>query len=125
AAALVSENKSLCFPASVDSIPTCENTEDHVSMGLIAARKTRTVIENAEKIIAIELLNAFQAVHFRAPFHKEMGQGTQAVFDFMNETNGISFVSEDRILAPLIQKTLELVTRGSITELLQSSPGLQ
>ncbi len=125
AAALVSENKSLCFPASVDSIPTCENTEDHVSMGLIAARKTRTVIENAEKIIAIELLNAFQGIHFRAPFHQELGEGSQSVFNYLRDTDGIQFVTEDRILAPLIQKTLDLVTTGSIVSLLESGPGLQ
>ncbi|MBU1243860.1 aromatic amino acid lyase [Myxococcota bacterium] len=109
AAALVSENKCQCFPASVDSIPTCENTEDHVSMGLIAARKTRTVIENVEKIIAIEFLTAFQALHFRSPFHKELGAGTQIIFDEMEQNPNIFFVEEDRILAPLIFAVLKMV----------------
>jgi histidine ammonia-lyase len=116
AAALVSENKTLCFPASVDSIPTCENTEDHVSMGLIAARKTRSIIENAEKIIAIEFLTAFQGIHFRKPFNKELGIGTQAVFDLMENTQDIEFVKKDRILAPMISKTLELVCSRTILE---------
>lgn len=114
AAALVSENKSQCFPASVDSIPTCENTEDHVSMGLIAARKTRTVLENTEKIIAIELLNSFQGLHFRYPFNRELGKGNQIVFDLMEQTKGIEFVSEDRILAPLISTILSLVKSNEI-----------
>jgi len=118
AAALVSENKCQCFPASVDSIPTCENTEDHVSMGLIAARKTRTVIENVEKIIAIELLTAFQALHFRKPFHKELGAGTQILFDLMESNPGIFFVEEDRILAPLIFAVLKMVrTRQLVSAL--------
>lgn len=118
AAALVSENKSQCFPASVDSIPTCENTEDHVSMGLIAARKTRTVIENVEKIIAIEFLTAFQALHFRKPFQKELGCGTQILFDALEANPNIFFVEEDRILAPLIFAVLEMVrTRRLIAAL--------
>jgi len=118
AAALVSENKCQCFPASVDSIPTCENTEDHVSMGLIAARKTRTVIENVEKIIAIELLTSFQALHFRKPFHKELGAGTQVIFDLMEQNPSIFFVEEDRILAPLIFAVLKMVrTRALVSAL--------
>ncbi len=118
AAALVSENKCQCFPASVDSIPTCENTEDHVSMGLIAARKTRTVIENVEKIIAIELLTAFQAMHFRKPFHKELGAGTQIIFDEMEQNPNIFFVEEDRILAPLIFAVLKMVRTRQIVSAL-------
>src|SRR6266496_142269 len=65
AAALVSENKGLCHPASVDSIPTSANSEDHVSMGTIAARKARKVIDNVTNIMAIELLCATEALSFR------------------------------------------------------------
>lgn len=65
AAALVSENKGLCHPASVDSIPTSANSEDHVSMGTIAARKARKVIDNVRNILAIELLCATEALSFR------------------------------------------------------------
>lgn len=65
AAALVSENKGLCHPASVDSIPTSANSEDHVSMGTIAARKARKVIKNVRNILAIELLCATEALSFR------------------------------------------------------------
>ena len=65
AAALVSENKGLCHPASVDSIPTSANSEDHVSMGTIAARKARKVVDNVRNILAIELLCATEALSFR------------------------------------------------------------
>lgn len=67
AAALVSENKVLCHPASVDSIPTSANSEDHVSMGTIAARKAAEVLDNVQTVIAIELLTAAHALSFRAP----------------------------------------------------------
>jgi len=66
-AALVSENKSLCFPSSADSIPTGMGQEDHVSMGSISGRKCLEVIDNLEKIIAIELLHSSQALEFRRP----------------------------------------------------------
>ncbi|MHA1987986.1 MAG: histidine ammonia-lyase, partial [Promethearchaeota archaeon] len=66
-AALTSENKSLCFPASADSIPTGGGQEDHVSMGSISARKTLKIVENLEKILAVELLCAAQAFDFRRP----------------------------------------------------------
>ena len=124
AAALVSENKSQCFPASVDSIPTCENTEDHVSMGLIAARKTRTVIENVEKIIAIEFLTAYQALHFRKPFHKELGRGTQILFDALEANPNVFFVEEDRILAPLIFAVLDMVRTRKLIDALEGKVSL-
>lgn len=66
-AALVSENKSLCFPSSADSIPTGMGQEDHVSMGSISARKCLEVINNLEKILAVELLHSAQALEFRRP----------------------------------------------------------
>lgn len=67
AAALVSENKVLCHPASVDSIPSCANTEDHVSMGTIAARKALEVVGNVQSVLAIELVCASQGLRFREP----------------------------------------------------------
>jgi histidine ammonia-lyase len=77
AAALASENKTLCFPASVDSIPTSAGQEDHVSMAPIAARKARAVLANVARIVACELIAGAQAVEFRAPLAP--GSGTQAV----------------------------------------------
>lgn len=67
AASLVSENKVLCHPASIDSIPTSANKEDHVSMGTIAARHTLEVVDNVKKVLAIELLSAAQALEFLKP----------------------------------------------------------
>jgi histidine ammonia-lyase len=67
AAALVSENKSLAFPASVDSIPTSAGQEDHVSMAPIAARKAGTIARNAAGVVAIELITASQGVDYHAP----------------------------------------------------------
>jgi histidine ammonia-lyase len=69
AASLVSESKILSSPASVDSIPTSANREDHVSMGSIAARKAEGILENLQKIIAIELLWGAQALEFSNPQH--------------------------------------------------------
>ena len=73
AAALVSENKSLCHPASVDSIPTSAGQEDHVSMGNASGLKAWQVIANAERAVAIELLAAAQAVEFLAPLEPGIG----------------------------------------------------
>jgi len=66
-AALVTENKSLCFPPSADSIPTSLGQEDHVSMGSISARKFNQILGNVESILAIELMYAAQAMEFRRP----------------------------------------------------------
>jgi histidine ammonia-lyase len=78
AASLVSENKVLCHPASVDSIPTCANTEDHVSMGTIAARKAAEVIRNVRKVVAIEILAANQGLRFRLPLASSRSFGQPA-----------------------------------------------
>jgi histidine ammonia-lyase len=73
AAALVSENKVLCHPASVDSIPTSLGQEDHVSMGSISALKLLTVLHNVERVLAVEMLTATQALDFRAPLKPGLG----------------------------------------------------
>jgi histidine ammonia-lyase len=73
AAAIVSENKQLCTPASIDSISSSNNQEDHVSMGANAATKCYRVINNVEKVLAIELLIAAQALEFRKPLHSSPG----------------------------------------------------
>ena len=67
AAGIVSENKQLCTPSSVDSIPSSNNQEDHVSMGANGATKCKRVVDNVEKILAIELITAAQAIDFRRP----------------------------------------------------------
>ena len=73
AAALVSENKILCHPASVDSIPTSLGQEDHVSMGSVSAFKLLTVLKNVERILAVELLTSAQALDFRHAFSPGYG----------------------------------------------------
>ena len=78
AAALVSQNKVLCHPASVDSIPTCLGQEDHVSMGSIAALKLLEVLDNVEKVLAIEALTAAQALDYRRPLAAGQGRRSRA-----------------------------------------------
>lgn len=94
-AALVTENKTLCFPASADSIPTSLGQEDHVSMGSISGRKLNRVLDNLEFILAIELLSACQAIEFRRPLK------SSAVLEFAHDhvRKFVSFAEEDRIFA--------------------------
>ena len=79
AAALVSENKVLCHPASVDSIPTGAGLEDHVSMAPIAARHLRQVVDNSARVVALELLCACRALEFRRPLRA--GQGSERLYE--------------------------------------------
>jgi histidine ammonia-lyase len=94
AAGIVSENKQLCTPASVDSISSSNNQEDHVSMGANAATKAYRVIKNVEKVLAIELLSAVQALDFRRPL-KSSNRVEEVVTAFRKE---VSFVKQDRVL---------------------------
>jgi histidine ammonia-lyase len=94
AAGIVSENKQLCTPASVDSISSSNNQEDHVSMGANAATKCKRVVDNLEKILAIELLTAVQALDFRIPFKTSLSL-EKIVHAFRKE---VSFNNADRIL---------------------------
>jgi histidine ammonia-lyase len=110
AASLVSENKTLSHPASVDSIPTSANKEDHVSMGTIAARKCRQVLFNAENVIAIELLCAAQALDLFT--NLKAGLGTLEAYKLIRRH--IPHLEEDRILAIDIDKMRELVHDGAI-----------
>lgn len=104
-AALVSENKGMCFPSSADSIPTSLGQEDHVSMGSIGSRKALRVIENLEKILAIELLCAAQAFDFRKPLK------SSEVLDDVHDTirEQIDFATEDRIFSLDIEKAIQLI----------------
>lgn len=94
-AALVTENKTLCFPASADSVPTSLGQEDHVSMGSISGRKLHQVIDNLEYILAIELLYAAQAIDFRRPL--ESAKIIEACHHYVREK--VSFAKKDRIFA--------------------------
>ena len=104
-AALVTENKTLCFPASADSVPTSLGQEDHVSMGSISGRKLYTVLDNLEYILAIELMSACQAIEFRRPFRSSVL--LEKAHDFVREK--VSFANEDRIFADDIQKIKNII----------------
>ncbi len=104
AASLASENKTRCFPATVDSIPTSAGKEDHVSMGTTAARKAAEVIENVVKIISIEILSAVQALDFRTPL--KPGVGVLPVYKKVREV--VPFMENDYFLHPELMKVVEM-----------------
>lgn len=106
AAALVSENKVLSHPASVDSIPTCAGSEDHVSMGTIAARKAASVLQNVLHVLAIEVLAAFQGLSFRKPLRP--GAGVQDVVKLL-EAQGLRPYTDDRVMFGDIARVRELL----------------
>ena len=111
-AALVTENKTLCFPASADSIPTSLGQEDHVSMGSISGRKLNKVIDNLEYILAIELMTACQAIEFRRP-HK-----SSALLEFAHDhvRENVSFANEDRVFANDINQIHAIIHNGSFVQ---------
>ena len=111
-AALASENKTLCFPASADSIPTSLGQEDHVSMGSISGRKLNRVLDNLEFILAIELLSACQAIEFRRPLKSSVL--LEFAHDYVREYVG--FAEEDRIFADDINKVAGLIKDFSFVE---------
>lgn len=110
-AALVSENKALCFPASADSVPTSLGQEDHVSMGSISARKLNQVIDNVEKILAVELVSAAQAFDFRKPM--KSGPILDACHKLIRQH--IDHADEDRVFANDIKKAKKLIESHSLT----------
>jgi len=115
-AALVTENKTLCFPASADSIPTSLGQEDHVSMGSISGRKLNQVLDNLEYILAIELLSACQAIEFRAPLKSSVL--LEFAHDFVRQYAG--FASEDRIFADDINKVSGIIKDFSFVQKLNA-----
>ena len=119
AAALVSENKVLAHPASVDSIPSSANQEDHVSMGTIAARKAREILENARRVLAIELMCACQAIDLRGD--KGMGSGTGAAYRCVRSV--VPFLTEDRPLYGDINECEQLIIDGSLVSEVEKSAG--
>lgn len=121
AAALVSENKTLAHPDSVDSIPTGANQEDHVSMSTNAACHAREIVWNTERIVAIEMLCAAQALDLRTRGSKRQpGQGTRAAYQALR-AGGIASLTEDRILAPDIERAAELIHAGHIAKAVDSA----
>lgn len=108
AAALASENKSLAHPASVDSLPTSANQEDHVSMATFAARRLSDMAENSAHIVAIELLAAAQGIDLRAPLQTspQLGEAHAAI------RQRVPFYDHDRLLAPDIEAVAAMVRAG-------------
>ncbi len=119
AASLVSENKVLSHPASVDSIPTSANKEDHVSMGTISARKCRDIIKNTEHVIAIELLCAAQAMDLFT--NTKPGEGTHAAYKIIRDN--VPHLEKDRILSKDIWKMMQVVTNGEIIDAVERAVG--
>jgi histidine ammonia-lyase len=115
AAALATENKVLAHPASVDTIPTSANVEDHVSMGVTAALQTRQIIANVESILAIELMAAAQGIDFRqkelAPTAR-LGQGTEPAYQLIRAH--VPFLEKDAVMYPYIEAVRHLVASGQI-----------
>jgi histidine ammonia-lyase len=119
AAALVSENKVLSHPASVDSIPTSANKEDHVSMGTIAARKALEIVDNAEVIIGIEILSAIQALEFLKPL--KPAKPLIPIIDKIREN--VLCWDKDRYMADDIGKIKEIVETGELVSIIEKFVG--
>ncbi|MBL8796851.1 MAG: histidine ammonia-lyase [Planctomycetia bacterium] len=117
AAALVSENKSLSFPASVDSIPTSANREDHVSMSTAAARKARQVAANAERVLACEFLCAAQGLEFHRPLRA--GIGAEAAYRHIREI--VPPLQADRTLHRDLEAVETLVRTGSLLDVVEGA----
>lgn len=115
AAALATENKVFAHPASVDTIPTSANVEDHVSMGATAAIKLRSVLDNVERILAIELMSAAQGVDFRKQVigeEKRLGEGTRNAYALIRER--VPFIESDTVMYEYMESVRQLVAEGRV-----------
>jgi len=119
AASLVSENKVLAHPASVDSIPSSANQEDHVSMGTIAARKARSILDNTRKVIAMELFAACQAIDLRG--NKGLGKGTSIAYEIVRRD--VEKIVDDKIMYKEINKCEELIKTNLIVDEVEKEIG--
>jgi histidine ammonia-lyase len=138
AAALVSENKSLAHPASVDSIPTSANQEDHVSMGTIASRKAGMILNNVRRVLAIELLCAAQAIDLRIGAYKTRdsdpinvchdtaglapGKGVEAAYK--QARSRIPHLYDDRLLHKDINEAHEIIVSGELLASVETAIGV-
>lgn len=105
AASIVSQSKGLCMPASADSIPSSQGQEDHVSMGANAATKLVRVVENTERVLAIELFNAAQALEFRRPLRSSWEiEKIHAKY-----RKAVPFIDDDTYMHPLIEKSVDFI----------------
>ncbi len=120
AASLASENKSLAHPASVDSLPTSANQEDHVSMATFAARRLQAMISNTAHILGIELLAAAQGIEFLRPM--KSSEALEQAHALLRQQ--VPALSQDRYLAPDIAHAAALVRNGALSPLFRSLPDL-
>jgi histidine ammonia-lyase len=120
AAALASENKSLAHPASVDSLPTSANQEDHVSMATFAARRLQAMISNTANILGIELLAAAQGIEFLRPLTSSAA--LEQVLALLRQQ--VPAMEQDRYLAPDIEHASTLVRSGSLSKIFRTLPDL-
>lgn len=121
AAALATENKVLAHPASVDTIPTSANVEDHVSMGCTAALQARQIINNVEYILAIELMAAAQGIDFRRQVlgaAAQLGRGTQPAYELIRKD--VPFLEKDAIMYPYIEAVRDLVADGRLVKMVNT-----
>ncbi|MGM9490142.1 histidine ammonia-lyase [Ideonella sp. YS5] len=118
AASLASENKSLAHPASVDSLPTSANQEDHVSMATFAARRLQPMIANVAHILGIELLAAAQGIEFLRPLRSS--PALEQAHELLRAQ--VSSIDVDRYLAPEIERATELVTNGTLSSVFRALP---
>jgi len=118
AAALVSDNKTLAHPDSVDSIPSSANQEDHVSMGANAARHALEILENVRLVLAVELLTAAQAIDLRPEGPSRLGRGTAAAHRRLREA--VTFLDRDRQLSPDIEALAELIGSEQLVQVVES-----
>ena len=118
AAALASENKSLAHPASVDSLPTSANQEDHVSMATFAARRLVDMANNTQGVLAVEWLSASQGLEFRKPLHAcEQVEHAKALL-----RQHVSYYDKDRYFAPDIEAANTLLSEGKLCDFIIHSP---
>ncbi|MGX9688289.1 histidine ammonia-lyase [Deinococcus wulumuqiensis] len=116
-AALVSENKVLAHPASVDSIPTSANQEDHVSMGAHAARQLRAIVQNVQNVLAIELMCAAQGLDFQK---LRAGKGVQAAYEYIRSF--VPHLEQDRYFRPEVLRLREEIASGELLRVAQAVP---
>ncbi|WP_033398237.1 histidine ammonia-lyase [Fusobacterium russii] len=121
AAALVSENKVLAHPASVDSIPTSANQEDHVSMGSIAAIKAKNILENTRKVVGMELISACQAIDLKGAKDK-LAPAVKAAYEEVRKL--IPYVKEDREMYIDIHKAEDIIKTNKIVENVEKETGI-
>lgn len=119
AAALVSENKVLSHPSTVDSISVSADQEDHVAMSPVAVRKCGEILKNVGAVLAIEMYSAAQAMDFRKPL--KPGKGSQIAYDIIRQH--VSFLEKDRVLYPDINKIADLVRNSTILDEIESRLG--